>query len=132
VASIFRRGGVWWIKYYLRGIPVQESLHTPSERVALDHKRQTEYKLSTHTLVLPTETPVAEFLEDYCHYLEGIRTRKSYKNDVSYLRLFFGPVCPALKPGNTCNRKKRLQKEKPKVLDPLKGRHVAVWRPGPS
>jgi hypothetical protein len=39
------------------------------------------------------------FLAAPCEHLSTIRTQESYKNDLSYLRTFFGPVCEALKPG---------------------------------
>ncbi|KPK76897.1 MAG: hypothetical protein AMJ79_05035, partial [Phycisphaerae bacterium SM23_30] len=101
MASIYQRGKVWWLKFHLNDIRIQQSLHTNNKRVALDRKRQIEYQLATRGLVLPSETPLAEFLEDFCQHLKTIRTPKSYKNDISNLRIFFGPVCPSLQPGNT-------------------------------
>ncbi len=126
MASIYKRGSVWWIKFHLNGTRIQHSLCTDNKRVAVDKKRQIEYQLATGQLVRPSETPLVEFLEDYCQYLEGIRTKKSYKNDISNLRIFFGPVCPPLVPGNTCNASKQLRKKRPKIQNPLRGRHVRV------
>jgi integrase len=126
MASIYRRGNVWWVKYHLKGVRVQQSLDTTHERVAQARKSQIEYKLGTGTLLMPSETPIADFLEGFCQYLRGTRTRKSYKNDISYLRIFFGPICASLKPGNTCNRSKTLRKERPKVQESCKSQRVRI------
>jgi len=126
MSSSYKRGKVWWIKYHLGGTRIQQSLHTTNERIAKAKKSQFEYKLATGGLVLPSETSIREFLEGYCQYLKTIRSRKSYKNDISYLRTFFGSICPSLKPGHTGNKNKQLRKKKPKKHDILKGRHVRV------
>ena len=126
MASIYRRGNVWWVKYHLRGVRVQQSLNTTHERVARARKSQVEYRLATGALVMPSETPIRDFLEGFCQYLGSTCTRKSYKNDISYLRIFFGPICRSLEPSNTCNKSKVLRKERPKLQDPLKDQHVRV------
>lgn len=126
MASIYRRGNVWWVKFHLKGVRMQQSLNTTHERVAQARKSQIEYRLATGTLVMPSETPIGDFLEGFCQYLIGTRTRKSYKNDISYLRIFFGPICRSLEPGNTCNRGKALRKERPKVQEPCKSQRVRI------
>jgi integrase len=117
---------VWWVKFHLKGVRMQQSLNTTHERVAQARKSQIEYRLATGTLVMPSETPIGDFLEGFCQYLIGTRTRKSYKNDISYLRIFFGPICRSLEPGNTCNRGKALRKERPKVQEPCKSQRVRI------
>jgi len=126
MASIYKRGKTWWIKYHVKGTRVQRSLHTTNERVAKTRQSKLEYDLATNGLIMPSETPLVPFLEDYCRHLKTIRTPKSYKNDLSYLRTFFGPVCTDLIPGNTCNTSKILRKEEPRLQQPLKGRHIRV------
>lgn len=126
MASIYRRGKVWWIKYHVKGNRVQRSLHTTSERVARTRRSKLEYDLATNGLIMPSETPLEPFLEDFCQHLKTIRTPKSYRNDLSYLRTFFGPVCRSLLPGNTCNTSKMLRQESPRLQEPLKGRHIKV------
>ena len=42
MASIYKRGKTWWVKYYVNGKPVAKSLQTSSERVARDRKRKLE------------------------------------------------------------------------------------------
>ena len=105
MAYIFQRGksGTWWIKYYVHGKQVYHSLKTNQERVALRLKRQIEGDEARGDLAAPSRTPLPEFLENFCRFLRTIRTRKSYKNDVSYLRIFFGPLCPAMQPGSHVN-----------------------------
>jgi integrase len=117
---------VWWVKFHLKGVRMQQSLNTTHERVAQARKSQIEYRLATGTLVMPSETPIGDFLEGFCQYLIGTRTRKSYKNDISYLRIFFGPICRSLEPGNTCNRGKALRKDRPKVQEPCKSQRVRI------
>jgi len=126
MASIYKRGKVWWLKYHVKGSRIQRSLHTTNERVARARRSKLEYDLATNGLIMPSETPLEAFLEDFCRYLKTIRTPKSYKNELSYLRIFFGPVCRSLIPGNTCNKRKRLRKERPRLQEALKGRHVRV------
>jgi integrase len=126
MACIYMRGNVWWVKFHLKGVRVQQSLNTTHERVAQARKSQIEYRLATGTLVVPSETPIGDFLEGFCQYLKSTRTRKSHKNDISYLRIFFGPICRSLEPGNTCNRRKVLRKECPKLQEPLKEQRVRV------
>ena len=40
--------------------------------------------------VAPSKIPLTEFLQDFCQFLSTIRTSKSFANDVSILRIFFG------------------------------------------
>lgn len=126
MASIYKRGKVWWIKYHVKGSRVQRSLHTTNGRVARTRRSKLEYDLATNGLIMPSETPLEPFQEDFCRHLRTIRTPKSYKNDVSYLRTFFGPICRSLVPGNTCNTSKTLRKEEPRLQEPLRSRHVRV------
>lgn len=55
----------------------------------------------------PSNTPIDDFLQSLCEFLWRTRTRKSARNDISYLRMFFGPRCPALQPGSKVNRRFR-------------------------
>ena len=127
MASIFRKPGkkAWWATYYHDGKRIRHSLWTHDERVARKKLKKLQADLITGELDLKTTTPLCPFLEQFCAQLATVRTGKSYKNDVSYLRTFFGPVCDALKPGSTVNRRFRGQKLV-KVPDRLKHRHVHV------
>jgi hypothetical protein len=58
-------------------------------------------------LLAPSKTPLPALLEDYCGVMSTFRTPKSYSADVSVLRIFFGPICPALELGTCVNRRFR-------------------------
>jgi integrase len=98
MAHVYKRGQQYWISYYLDGNLRQKSLKTKNERVALSKKKQIEYELSIGDLHIASRLPLPVLLETFCKHLQNIRTRKSYKNDISRLRVFFGPVCESLKP----------------------------------
>jgi len=107
MASIYKRGPIWWIHYLVGGKSVSRSLRTSNERVALEKKRRLEALEVTGQLRKPSNTPFDDFRQSFCEFLCRIRTRKSAKNDISYLRMFFGPRCPALQPGSTVNHRFR-------------------------
>ena len=98
MAHLFKRRRQFWICYYLDGHRIQKSLRTDNERVARDKKKKIEYELSIGDLHVASRLPLPVVLEDFCRYLKRTRTYKTYKNDISRLRVFFGPVCESLKP----------------------------------
>ncbi len=97
MAHLYKRRNKYWICYYVRGEKVQESLHTENERIAREKKRKIEYDLSIGNLHIASQLSLPLILEDFCRYLKTARTYKSYKNDISRLRVFFGPICESLK-----------------------------------
>jgi integrase len=99
MASIYKRGKIWWIHYLVGSKPVQKSLDTTNEQVALKKKKQVEGLEATGQLDPPTRIPIATFLETFCDHLKERHTERAYKADISYLRSFFGPICASLKPG---------------------------------
>ncbi len=104
MATLFRRGKVWWMNAGVAGQRLRFSLETADERIARHMLKKFEYERATGDLTFPSTTPLAPFLQAFCEHLEAARSHKVYKNDVSYLRTFFGPVCDALKPLSTLNR----------------------------
>ncbi len=98
MASLYKRGKRYWIGYTLNGERVERSLFTTNLRVARDKKRKIEYELAIGDLDQASKLPLVPVLEAFCKHLKATRTFKSYKNDFSRLRTFFGPVCEALKP----------------------------------
>jgi len=111
MASLYKRGKRYWISYYVQGKLIQKSLETTSERVALAKKRQIEYESSLGNLLLATETPLVPLLEAFCKHLEATRTYKSCKNDMSRLRVFFGPICSQLQVRTTGDKAKDKYKD---------------------
>ncbi len=127
MASIYKRGKTWWIHYLVGGKSVCRSLKTTNERVALDKKKKLEALEVTDQLTEPSSTPVAPFLQSFCEYLLKTRTQKSAKNDISYLRGFFGPCCEALQLGSNVPKKyRRNNVELPIIKDRRKNRHIPV------
>jgi len=104
MAAIYKRGKIWWVKFGLSGVRIQQSLNTADKRVALARKHQIQYKLATTGLELPSKTDLDRFLQAYCDYLRNSLTYVSYKRDISYLRGFFGQRCQALKLARRSNK----------------------------
>ncbi len=127
MASIFRKPGkaAWWVSYYHKGKRIRHSLWTTDERAALKKLKKLEGEIVTGELESKSLTPIVPFLEEFTGHLATSRTRKSYKNDISYLRIFFGPICEALKPGGTRNHRFG-PGEGSEGIDRFKGRHVEV------
>ncbi len=127
MASIFRKPGnsMWWVTYNHKGKRLRHSLRTTDERAALKKLKKLEGELVTGELESKSLTPIVQFLEEFTGHLATARTRKSYKNDISNLRIFFGPICEALRPGSTRNRRFG-PGEGSAGEDRFKGRHVEV------
>ena len=66
MASIYKRGHVWWVHYLVGGKSVSKSLKTTNERVALDRKKKLEAMAVTDQLPQPSNTPVESLLESFC------------------------------------------------------------------
>ena len=129
MASIYKRGRTWWIHYLIGGKSVSRSLRTTNQRVALDKKKRIEALEVTDQLSKPSKTPIKAFLQDFGEFLLKTRTFKSAKNDISYLRQFFGPCCPALQMGSKAPRKYREKiRDLPTVPDTKKHIHIPVSR----
>lgn len=122
MASLYKRRKKYWVSYVLDGRLVQKSLKTGDLRVARDKVRQIEYDLAVGNLHGVTRLPLPTILQAFCRHLMATRTYKSWKNDLSRLRVVFGPVCEALKPG-TPGVRRRLGSPKA-TPDRYAGRHV--------
>ncbi len=99
MASLYKRGNYFWVSYWVNNQQFQKSLRTKHERVAREKLKRLEYELAIGDLQLSSRLPIRMVLQKFCEHLEVTRTFKSYKNDVSRLRVFFGPICEALKLG---------------------------------
>ncbi|MCK4518524.1 MAG: site-specific integrase [Candidatus Omnitrophica bacterium] len=54
MASIFKRGNIYWIKFYQGGRAYQKSLKTPDKKVAAYYKNQKEIELAERRSPLPS------------------------------------------------------------------------------
>ena len=89
MASVYKRGKVWWIRYSAEGRQRFESLHTPSKRVALKKLHEYELALDTETFHPRTKLDVETFLERYYGHLQKSRPKKSCQNEKSIIERFF-------------------------------------------
>ena len=122
MACLYKRKQTYWISYYVEGKLVQKSLRTSNEKIAVSKQRQIEYELALGDLHAASKLPLPAILQAFCQHLVATRTHKSCKNDLSRLRVFFGPVCEALEPGIPGSRGR---KRKPtRRSDKFAGRHV--------
>lgn len=99
MASLYKRGEWFWVAYYANGEHVQRALGTNDKRIAKEKKKHIEYQLSIGELQAASRLPISAVLQKFCEHLQATRTFKSCKNDVSRLRVFFGPICEALELG---------------------------------
>jgi hypothetical protein len=112
MACLYKRRKKYWISYYHDGKQIQKSLKTSEPRVALAKKRRIEYELSLGDLHMASQLRLVGILEAFCKHLIATRTRKSYKNELSRLRSFFGPICESLEPAFEGSQAKRQWKDK--------------------
>lgn len=97
MATLYRRKNKFWVSYWVGGKQFQKSLGTDNERVARDKIKQVEYELSLGQMQGISRLPLAEFLETFCGHERAVKAHKTYKNDISRLRVIFGPICDPLK-----------------------------------
>ena len=113
MAGLIRRGKQYYATYSVGGKERRKALGTDSKQIAKELVRQLASSLLRGEPVpLPTRTPLADMVTDYVEYIEGVKTFKSAKTDIYYLRNIFGPICPALRPSRKTSentRKKPLE-----------------------
>lgn len=126
MATLYKRGPIWWIKFHHRGRLFRKSLRTNNRQLARERSRSLETSVKDGGFALPaasTRTPLGHALEEFCLYLRTTRTAKSAQTDVYYLRQLFGPACPAMwinarRPMSDGERKKRIARLKPSDMRP--------------
>jgi integrase len=97
MASLYKRGKVYWLKYYVGGKRKETSLRTDSYQIAREKQRRFESNQARGIdNPLPTRTPIAQVVQKYVEHIRTTKTAKSAQTDVYYLREAFGAVCPAL------------------------------------
>jgi integrase len=97
MASLLKRGSVYYLSYYVGGKEIRTSLDTDSFQIAKERQRQFESaQLRGENIPLPTRTPIADVVTAYVNHIRTVKTPKSAQTDIYYLRDAFGPICPAL------------------------------------
>lgn len=97
MASIYKRGSVYWISYVIGGVRVSKSLDTGNYRKAMEIKEQYEAAKTAGILPVPSNTPIGPFLQALCDYWRKTKRGKGAENDIGRLRVIFGPCCDALR-----------------------------------
>lgn len=130
MASLYRRGGTWYIKYFVPGKiqPIRKSLQTTDKKIAKAKLAGIVTSLSSgDDSPFPTKTPLPEVLESFIQYSYSRRDTKSVDKDLSNLRTMFGIVCPSLAYRNRriAEKKAALTKKRGKKtgqVDPLEAK----------
>jgi integrase len=99
MASLKKRGPLYYIQYYLPGKKQRRvNLHTDSYQIAREKLRRFESAQACgDESPLPTRTPIADIVTVYVQHIRTIKTAKSAQTDIYYLREMFGSICEALK-----------------------------------
>lgn len=99
MASIYKRGRIWWAKFQHQGQVLRRSLQTPNRQLARERARHFECTVRDGTPVNSetcTRTPLDAALQEFCEHQRVTKTQKSAQTDIYYLRQVFGPACPAM------------------------------------
>ncbi len=88
MASIYLRGKVWWISYFIDGKEILHSLKVRQKKVALHIKNLKELELENGIAKLPSTKTVDDFFEEYKRYAKGEKKPKIYKQEIRRLELF--------------------------------------------
>ena len=100
MASLTKRGRVYYARYWLGQKQRQVCLHTRSYPMAKEKLRQLESSLAqgSSELPLPSKTPIADVISAYVQHVRAAKTKNTAKSELYYLRDIFGPLCPDLEP----------------------------------
>lgn len=96
MASLYKRGARYWTGYSQNGRGIDRSLVTDNLRVARHKSRKIEHEVAIGDRHQASTRSLVPLLKALCRHLQATRTYKPYRNDVSLLRVFFGPVCKSL------------------------------------
>lgn len=97
MASLMKRGDVYYAQYYLGGKQKRICLDTSSLQIAKEKIRKIESSFFRgDDMPLPTKTLISKAVTDYIEHMGTIKTARSAERDIYYLREAFGPICPAL------------------------------------
>ncbi len=121
MAYLFKRGSVYYVKFYVAGKQKEKSLGTGVFQIAKEKQRLFESaRAKGEDLPTPTRTPIADIVSAYITQIRTAKTAKSAQTDIYYLRDVFGPVCDALK---ITSRKVSEKNRKRPLKDDVNRRH---------
>ncbi len=133
MASLKKRGSIWFVQWYEGKKQRRQSLRTESYQVAKEKLRQFESaQYRGADCPLPTRTPVGELVAAYIEHMRVHRPERSWKRDLSYLRGSFGECCTELELATGRARKcrdLRLPEDRRRKLWPLPATHIEDLTP---
>lgn len=88
MAHLYKRGNVWWLKFYLNGKAYCKSLKTKDKTLAKALKNEKELALAKGQSILPLQAPISEILDKYLSFSKGRRVSKFAEEDDRRLRRF--------------------------------------------
>jgi len=88
MASLVKRGEIFYVQWRVGRKIKRRSLRTDSLQIAKEKLRQFESaQVRGDELPLPTRTKVSEIVTRYSGHIRTVKTAKSAQTDVYYLRL---------------------------------------------
>lgn len=99
MASLTKRGKVYYVRYWVAKKQRTVCLHTKSYAVAKEKVREIESSMARGAdPPLPSKTPISKVMSAYIVAMHATKTKNTVKSELYYLRDIFGPVCPELEP----------------------------------
>ena len=89
MASLRKRGNVWFIRYYLDGQLVEKSLRVRKKSEAQRRLKEFSGQEARGELAESSRTPVLDFIDQFSERLKLRLPHKSYRTDAGRLRAFF-------------------------------------------
>jgi hypothetical protein len=121
VASLKKRGKIYYIQYYVGKKQVTKSLDTSSLQIAKEKLRQHESaEFRGEEIIRPTKTPLPQVVGVFVRNLLAKKRKRNAEKDMYYLREAFGPICDELKIRNekiSRKGKKRPTRKVPKIIE---------------
>lgn len=88
MARIYRRGRIWWLRWYFKGKLYHRSLKTVNRRVALYHKAQKEKELSVGKHASGEGLPFAEAASRYLEATKPLKVPQTHQVDSWHVQIF--------------------------------------------
>ena len=123
MASLRKRGNVYYAQYYVGERQVRVSLETADLSIAREKLRQIESaRFRGEDIPQLTKTPLRDIVSAYVDHIKATRTKWGVRNDIWYLRDIFGVLCDSLQP-----RKRNMTRSGPSrktTRGDARGRHI--------
>ena len=88
MASIYKRGKTWWMKYYLNGKEYRQSLHVKDRKLATYLKNKKEIEIQQGQAGITFDKTIRDALEEYIEYSKVKKALRSIKTDIPQIRRF--------------------------------------------